>query len=177
MIQVTRQFVRLWWVNDSQIDGRRPTDKQANRERESKTKQKHQFSVLYYYYLLNVSSVLQHCCAKQKTHDNFSSPKEKAYLASVFGSWRVLTGGLCWLCYVGLCWTAGVNLRLSLWCPSNTWGLFINALPYTDLPRITLHLDMVQTVLEFMYASVFCEGPTSSKEFHTTCFAALWGHQ
>lgn len=51
--------------------------------------------------------------------------------------------------------TAGVILRLLLWCLSHTWGLFINALLHTDLLRITLQLDMVQTVLEYMYAYVF----------------------
>lgn len=51
--------------------------------------------------------------------------------------------------------TAGVILRLLLWCLSHTWDLFINALPHTDLLRITLHLDMVQIVSEYMHPYVF----------------------
>lgn len=61
--------------------------------------------------------------------------------------------------------TAGVIPRLLLWCLSHTWGLFINALLLIDLLRITLHLDMVQIVLEYMYAYVFVEDLHLYKNF------------
>lgn len=59
--------------------------------------------------------------------------------------------------FVGFAVTAGLIPRLLLWCLSHTWGLFINTLLLTDLLRITLHLDMVQIVLEYMCAYVFAE--------------------
>lgn len=110
-----------------------------------------------------------HCCSKQNTSGNsFISKRESLSGIGI----QVWLDRLCWLCHVGLCWTAGLILRLLLWCLSHTQGLFINALLHTDLLRIMLHLDMVQTVLEYMYAYVFVKDL-----HHSTCFAALRRHQ
>lgn len=72
-------------------------------------------------------------------------------------SYHLVAFRFCWVGnagYVmfGLRRTAGLILRLLLWCLSHTRRLFLNTPLRADLLKIMLHLDMVQTVLEYMYA-------------------------
>lgn len=75
---------------------------------------------------------------KLKTHSKSFFPKRKSW------SWA------------GSAVTAGVIPRLLIWCLSHTWVLFINSTLLADLLRIMFHLDMVQIVLEHMYAYAVC---------------------